>query len=350
MSAFLTTVELAFAVAALTLVGCATVSSEEPDSNRAGVTQPLGQEEENRMTQYEIAAELLGMDGHIHGEQQVRFVNHTDKPIDSLVGGLMLSDAVFHVDGSAPKSIEPVGLLRMIAEQGARLFRIKLAPQLRPGEIANMQFDFSGVITPDEKYHADAVAASLLWHPFLIEDRENYSDIDEILAPSEFSAELIVPKGFETAISADTLTETILSDGRKQLKTRLRRAYDLTWISSERYRVAKSASPEGEIRVYYTDLEERQAPFIAEVAAQVSAFYSDLMGCFPWPLVSLVPGRRDVSGGGMPDQECSCCTRCTCCRFPIEIEMLLAPMASWPMNWVISTGVIGSTATRVSTR
>jgi len=261
------------------------------------------------MTQYEIVAEFLGMDGRIKGEQEVRFVNQTCEPVDTLTGMLMLREPKIWLEGVQLELTEPKGVLGMLAEYGARIFRIPLDVSIQPGHTRNLQFSFSGR-APKLEFHPDAIAATLFWHPLLINEKQSNSpradasmEFLDSIPPSGLAVELTVPEGFETAISADQLNEVVLADGRIQLKASITSnwgdgGWDLSWVSSNRYSVARAGSPEGEIRVYYRQEEARQGPFVAEIAARVSAFYADLMGRFPFPYVSLVPGRQDVDGGG----------------------------------------------------
>ena len=248
------------------------------------------------MTEYQIDVELLDMSGTIHGKEEVLFLNETGATLDTLYGYLILENAKLEVKGLSVGFMEPEGVWQQISESSL-IFNIVLDSPLQSGETRTLEISFSGKIPEDKKYHEGAVAARFLWYPALSSPVE-WWHLQNIMNPAVFEVHLAVPRSHNVAISAQNRTDSEGSDGRKHVHAYAERDIESVWISSDLYRSTLSKSPSGDIRVYYSELEKLQAPFVAEVAAEVSRYYAELLGSFPFPDVCLVPGSRDVTGGG----------------------------------------------------
>ncbi len=278
---------------AVLLCGCgSTLRSIQPSKS-----QPQTRDVKNRqaMIRYSIEAELLGMQGEIRGSQEVYFHNRTSSKLDRLLGFIALRDAKLASKDCVVKSAEPKGALKNIEE--GRVFQFLLNPAIEPGETQKLSIEFSGVIPRDEVYASGAVSARF-WHPCLFTPISSEADWSKLFPPATFEVILIVPSGHNVATSAERMRESPGRDGRKRIEAYAQQDRFFKWRSSLNYYVASSRSPGGEIRVYFTDKEALQGPFVAKVASEISSFYTDLLGSFPFPLVSFVPGRADVSGGG----------------------------------------------------
>lgn len=260
--------------------------------------QTRGVNDDQAMIEYSIEAELLGMQGEIRGWQEICFVNRTSSKLNRLYGFVALHDARVASKDCYVESIEPAGMLKNIAE--GHVFQFSLNLPIEVGGTQRLRTDFSGIIPRDDKYAPGAVSASF-WHPILfaqIPFKEDWSDSWKLFQPAIFEVTLIVPSDHNVATAAHKMKESFGEADRKIVKAYTKGDRFFKWRSSSNYHVTSSNSPGGEIRVCFTDQESLQGPFVAEVAAEVSSYYAELLGVFPFPLVCFVPGRIDVSGGG----------------------------------------------------
>ncbi|MBA7638114.1 hypothetical protein ES703_45766 [subsurface metagenome] len=278
------------------LCGCGVPTTSSRCSEKP--IQTYGTQDYQVTVEYSIQAELLGMQGEIQGSEDVCFVNSTGSELDRLYCFLPLDEVKLDSKDCSVESIEDTAVPKHIKE--GRFFQLSLKSPIGTGEKQQFRFEFSGVIPPDDKYASGAVSGSF-WHPILFAlapSEASWSDWFKLIPPAIFEVTLTVPSDHNVATSAQKVREYSKQQGCKTIEAYSKGDRFFKWRSSPNYYVVSSKSPTGKILVYFTDRESLQGPFVAEVASEVSCYYAELLGGFPFPFVCFVPGRQDVSGGG----------------------------------------------------
>ncbi len=248
--------------------------------------------------EYSIQAKLSGTQGEIKGSEYVCFLNRMDSELDCLYCFFPLREADLLSQDCSIESIKAPIIPEYLSD--GRFFRLSLKSPIGIGQKQQLKIEFSGIIPPDEQYATGAVSGKF-WHPMffaLVPSEGKWQGWLELITPAVFEVALTVPSDHNVATSAQRVKEYSKQPDCKTIKAFAKGDRFFKWRSSPEYHVVSSKNPEGEIRVYFTKREALQGPFIAEVASEISSFYAELLGRFPFPLVSFVPGRLDVSGGG----------------------------------------------------
>ena len=260
--------------------------------------QASGTHDYQAMVEYSIQAELLGMQGEIQGSEYVCFVNRMGSELDRLYCLFPLHEAELVSQDCSIESIKAPIMPEYLSD--GRFFRLSLKSPIGIGQKQRLKIEFSGIIPPDEEYAAGAVSGNF-WHPMLfalVPSQGKWPGWLELITPAIFEVALTVPSDHNVATSAQRVREYSRLPSCKTIEAYAKGDQFFKWRSSSNYHVASSESPGGKIRVYFTDQEALQGPFVAEVASKVSSYYAELLGSFPFSSVCFVPGRQDVSGGG----------------------------------------------------
>ncbi len=240
---------------------------------------------------YDLEVELLPESDELRGVARITFINPTASILSAVP--MRVPQAVGEVTRRLPSGGRPKKV--SVRTLSATRVEAPLDPALEPGGTTLIEAEFRTAYSADPHSWGYRIAGGA-WHPKIV------AYCDGRFVPEEEQADcyrvtLTAPSDEVIATSGQAQNKIAGQNGKSTTVHTARGITNFGIASSSRFLKHQLHTEAVAVASYYFDGGAERAARLASHASRSAAWYRELLGSYPQPVLSIIPGSHVVSGG-----------------------------------------------------